>query len=98
MEVTTIYDTGNPELNLSPQTLLHAMYLEKEFELELPNGDFTMGVLKGVSSAVEEIHDGRLIELTLEIDDRFQDLFNPPVNEEFVPARYSYPHIEGYCE
>ena len=98
MEVTTIYDTGNPELHLSAETLLHALYLEKEFELELPNGDFTMGVLKGVDSAVDEVRDGRLIELTLEIDDRFQDLFNPPVNEPYVPAKYSYQHIEGYCE
>lgn len=69
MLVTTVYDTGNPQATENVMSLL--LQLDHIVNTFLPNGDPVAGILREVSP----MEGGRLVELTVEIHDRYETFY-----------------------
>lgn len=71
MWVKSIYDTQHPDATHTIETLLLLMVGNDLVEVGLPNGDFAEGMIRDV----KPLFDGRLVEVTSEINDCFASLY-----------------------
>lgn len=69
MMVSMMYDTGNPQSTHNVSSLL--LQLDHIVDTFLPNGKPVSGMLREVNP----LEGGRLVELIVEIDDRYETLY-----------------------